>query len=104
MLKAVLVLLCVALLTSAAPTRVLFIGNSFTFVNDLPHQLINIAESLGKLLFSFHLFFEGKETGSCSCRGPRTLVGILQSQERHHRKPLKILWWYERTCYSRTRG
>jgi hypothetical protein len=32
----------------AAPTRVLFIGNSFTFVNDLPHQLANIARSLGK--------------------------------------------------------
>ena len=31
-----------------APTRVLFIGNSFTFVNDLPHQLVNIARSLGK--------------------------------------------------------
>ena len=29
-------------------TRVLFVGNSFTFVNDLPHQLINIAASLGK--------------------------------------------------------
>ena len=33
---------------AAAPTRVLFIGNSFTFVNDLPHQLVNIARSLGK--------------------------------------------------------
>ena len=33
---------------AAAPTRVLFVGNSFTFVNDLPHQLINIARSLGK--------------------------------------------------------
>ena len=30
-------------------TRVLFIGNSFTFVNDLPHQLKNIAESLGEV-------------------------------------------------------
>ena len=30
----------------ANPTRVLFIGNSFTFVNDLPHQLINVARSL----------------------------------------------------------
>jgi len=28
-------------------TRVLFIGNSFTFVNDLPDQLANIAYSLG---------------------------------------------------------
>ena len=41
-------------LTAAAeknsPTRVLFIGNSFTFVNDLPHQLINIAASLGQLV------------------------------------------------------
>jgi len=29
-------------------TRVLFIGNSFTFVNDLPNQLVNIAYSLGR--------------------------------------------------------
>ena len=33
---------------NAAPVRVLFVGNSFTFVNDLPHQLVNIAQSLGK--------------------------------------------------------
>ena len=36
-----------AAVVAAAPTRVLFVGNSFTFVNDLPHQLINIARSLG---------------------------------------------------------
>lgn len=30
------------------PTRILFVGNSFTFVNDLPHQLVSIASSLGK--------------------------------------------------------
>jgi hypothetical protein len=33
---------------SAAPMRVLFVGNSFTFVNDLPHQMVNIAKSLGQ--------------------------------------------------------
>eukprot|EP00039_Didymoeca_costata_P002260 m.58761 g.58761 ORF g.58761 m.58761 type:complete len:346 (+) comp11197_c0_seq2:106-1143(+) len=27
--------------------RVMFVGNSFTFVNDLPHQLINVAKSFG---------------------------------------------------------
>ena len=32
-----------AIVSAAPPTRVLFIGNSFTFVNDLPHQLVNIA-------------------------------------------------------------
>eukprot|EP00040_Diaphanoeca_grandis_P037518 m.244642 g.244642 ORF g.244642 m.244642 type:complete len:336 (-) comp33833_c2_seq1:64-1071(-) len=31
----------------SSPTRILFVGNSFTFVNDLPHQLVNIATSLG---------------------------------------------------------
>ena len=31
----------------AAKTRILFVGNSFTFVNDLPHQLLNIATALG---------------------------------------------------------
>lgn len=30
-----------------AVTRILFVGNSFTFVNDLPHQLMNVAKSLG---------------------------------------------------------
>ena len=25
----------------------MFVGNSFTFVNDLPHQIVNIAKSLG---------------------------------------------------------
>lgn len=29
-------------------TRVLFIGNSFTYVNDLPHQLVHVAASLGR--------------------------------------------------------
>eukprot|EP00755_Sulcionema_specki_P033645 Sspe_Gene.101216::Locus_75813_Transcript_1_1_Confidence_1.000_Length_1081::g.101216::m.101216 len=36
------------LAVAVADTRVLFIGNSFTFVNDLPHQLKNVAHSLGK--------------------------------------------------------
>lgn len=30
------------------PTRILFVGNSFTYVHDLPHQLKHISESLGK--------------------------------------------------------
>lgn len=34
--------------SAVGPTRVLFVGNSFTFVNDLPHQLANIATSLGQ--------------------------------------------------------
>ena len=34
-------------LPEAASKRILFVGNSFTFVNDLPHQLKHIAESLG---------------------------------------------------------
>jgi hypothetical protein len=36
-----------AALLSAAPTRVLFIGNSYTYVHDLPRQFQNVAESLG---------------------------------------------------------
>ena len=31
----------------ATSKRILFVGNSFTFVNDLPHQIKHIAESLG---------------------------------------------------------
>lgn len=31
----------------AAPLRVMFVGNSFTFVNELPQQLVNIAQSKG---------------------------------------------------------
>ena len=33
---------------SAKSLRVLFVGNSFTFVNDLPHQLAHISASLGE--------------------------------------------------------
>jgi hypothetical protein len=32
---------------NAAPLRVMFVGNSFTFVNDLPQQLQHIASSRG---------------------------------------------------------
>ena len=39
--------LLITMSTASIPTRVLFIGNSFTFVNDLPHQIQNIAHSLG---------------------------------------------------------
>lgn len=31
-----------------APTRILFVGNSFTYVHDLPHQLKHVAKSLGR--------------------------------------------------------
>jgi hypothetical protein len=31
----------------AKPQRVLFVGNSYTFVHDLPHQFQNVAKSLG---------------------------------------------------------
>ena len=42
------VLFIVASAENTGAIRVLFVGNSFTFVNDLPHQLINIAKSLGE--------------------------------------------------------
>ena len=32
---------------NVASKKILFVGNSFTFVNDLPHQLKNVAASLG---------------------------------------------------------
>ena len=34
--------------SSAGHTRVLFVGNSFTFVNELPEQLVHVASSLGQ--------------------------------------------------------
>ena len=43
-----LCLLACRLLSVAGTTRILFIGNSFTFVNDLPHKLIHIAAALGE--------------------------------------------------------
>lgn len=42
-----IVLLAVAVVAHGAKLRVLFVGNSFTFVYDLPGQLENIARSLG---------------------------------------------------------
>jgi hypothetical protein len=50
-MHAVLLLVGAALVVAASaatPTRVLFVGNSFTFVNELPQQLIHIAQSLGE--------------------------------------------------------
>jgi hypothetical protein len=42
---------------SNSTLRVMFVGNSFTFVNELPQQLQNIATSLGKTcVTSFHPF------------------------------------------------
>jgi len=32
---------------AAKPTRILFVGNSYTYVHDLPHQFRNVAESFG---------------------------------------------------------
>ena len=34
------------------PLRVMFVGNSFTFVNELPQQLQNVARSLGKAVIT----------------------------------------------------
>lgn len=34
------------------PLRVMFVGNSFTFVNELPQQLQNVARSLGKTVIT----------------------------------------------------
>ena len=46
--NALLVLMAATASTAiAAPLRVMFVGNSFTFVNDLPQQLQNIASSKG---------------------------------------------------------
>lgn len=42
-----LLLLAAALPAATTATRILFVGNSFTFVNDLPHQIKSIAASLG---------------------------------------------------------
>eukprot|EP01060_Flectonema_neradi_P015153 TRINITY_DN21838_c0_g1_i1.p1 TRINITY_DN21838_c0_g1~~TRINITY_DN21838_c0_g1_i1.p1 ORF type:complete len:318 (+),score=52.54 TRINITY_DN21838_c0_g1_i1:331-1284(+) len=48
MFRTVLALCSIAVANAVDPTRVLFIGNSFTYVNDLPHQFLHIASSLGK--------------------------------------------------------
>ena len=42
-----LLLLLASALPATTATRILFVGNSFTFVNDLPHQIKSIAASLG---------------------------------------------------------
>jgi hypothetical protein len=46
--RSVIALTCLIALAAAAPTKVLFIGNSFTYVNDLPHTFQGIATSKGK--------------------------------------------------------
>jgi hypothetical protein len=48
MTSVILATACLLAVTTAAPTRVLFIGNSFTYVNDLPHTFQGIATSKGK--------------------------------------------------------
>ena len=52
-------LACVA--SVAGATRILFVGNSFTFVNDLPHQLINIASAFGE-----HVEVANSTIGGCT--------------------------------------
>lgn len=47
MAPALRILLATPGLLAAEPTRVLFVGNSFTFVHDLPQQFQNVAKSLG---------------------------------------------------------
>jgi len=42
-------------------TRVLFVGNSFTYVNDLPYQLMTVAASLGRTVEA-----EGSTIGGCT--------------------------------------
>lgn len=57
----VLVLLISAGLGSAKQLRVMFVGNSFTYVNDLPAQIANIAKSLGD-----ELVHERSVIGGCT--------------------------------------
>ena len=48
-------------LGEAATTRVLFVGNSFTFVNELPQQLAHVAASLGQ-----DVFVNSSTVGGCT--------------------------------------
>jgi len=54
----------------AATTRILFVGNSFTFVNDLPHQLKHIAASLGDR----DVVVANSTVGGCTVYGQRPSV------------------------------
>ena len=59
MFRAVISVCCATF--AVADTKVLFVGNSFTFVNDLPHQFKNIANSLGE-----QVFVDNSTIGGCT--------------------------------------
>eukprot|EP01059_Diplonema_ambulator_P010930 TRINITY_DN20946_c0_g1_i1.p1 TRINITY_DN20946_c0_g1~~TRINITY_DN20946_c0_g1_i1.p1 ORF type:complete len:330 (+),score=69.18 TRINITY_DN20946_c0_g1_i1:39-992(+) len=46
---------------AAQTTRVLFVGNSFTYVNDLPHQFLNVASGLGQ-----DVYVDNSTIGGCT--------------------------------------
>lgn len=48
----ILLCTCVSIDTSSAPKRILFLGNSYTQVNDLPNTVFNIAQSLGDSIYT----------------------------------------------------
>jgi hypothetical protein len=66
-----------AFLLSAAPTRVLFVGNSLTYMHDLPRQFQNVAKSLGD-----EVEYEQSTIGGCTllAQGPE---GDLGDSTRH---------------------
>eukprot|EP00756_Hemistasia_phaeocysticola_P057574 Hpha_TRINITY_DN34176_c0_g1::TRINITY_DN34176_c0_g1_i1::g.75861::m.75861 len=69
--------------TVAAPTRVLFVGNSFTFVNDLPHQFKHVAESLGR-----EVLIDNSTIGGC------TLYSLQPEFNRRTKELLEEEWDY----------
>ena len=62
-------------------TRILFVGNSFTFVNDLPHQIKHVAESLGD-----KVVVENSTIGGC------TLYAQTPEMDQRTKKLLKEDW------------
>lgn len=62
-------------------TRVLFIGNSFTYINDLPHQLVHVAASLGRTVE-----VENSTIGGC------TLYAQRPRMDHHTMELLKRDW------------
>jgi hypothetical protein len=65
-------LLGVAMAAGVAPLNVLFVGNSFTFVNNLPDQLVNIGKSKGIEIQVISLI--PSRSGWDNVRGPCTTV------------------------------
>lgn len=63
--------------TLGTQVRVMFVGNSFTYVNDLPGQLANIAHSLGD-----NVTFETSTIGGCT---------LYHQQEAMDSKTAKLL-------------